>query len=447
MKRTKFQTAVLIAITVLVLPQIVSGQAQTTKAQVTFTKDVAPIFQEKCEACHRPDSMAPMSLMTYEEARPWARSIKARVAAREMPPWHLDKSVGIQQFQNDRSLSDAQIDTIVQWVDAGAPKGDAKDMPAPKKWPDESAWNFADMFGGPPDLIIRSPKYTVEAIAQDAWFKPVVETGLTEARWVRAIEIRPATVKGRKVTHHALARLQQDEQGAPGGAAGAGLFMEWAVGKQGEIMRPNSGKLMLPGSKIIFEMHYHAIGEQITDNVELGVYFYPRGQEPKYRQTLGLFSAIAGGFGRDNIDIPPNSTWMSQDFQIMRSAGRVENFQPHMHLRGKAMSLEAIQPNGTTMMLSYVGHFDFKWMNNYIYADDAAPLLPKGTILKVTAWYDNTTANKNNPDPNQWVGFGDRTVDEMGHAWINITYMSDQDYEAEVAKRKAAAKPTAAPQE
>jgi len=121
----------------------------------------------------------------------------------------------------------------------------------------------------------------------------------------------------------------------------------------------------------------------------------------------------------------------------MRQAGRIENFQPHMHLRGKAMSMEAILPTGQTMMLSYVDHFNFNWHNNYVYADDVAPLLPKGTILKITSWYDNTTSNPHNPDPNQWVGFGDRTVDEMGHAWVNITYMSDEDYQAEVAKKKA----------
>ena len=129
---------------------------------------------------------------------------------------------------------------------------------------------------------------------------------------------------------------------------------------------------------------------------------------------------------------------MSQNFIPLRQAGRVENFQPHMHLRGKAMSMEAILPNGQTMMLSNVDRFNFNWHVNYVYADDAAPLLPKGTILKITSWYDNTAANPNNPDPNQWVGFGDRTVDEMGHAWINITYMSDEDYQTEVAKKKAA---------
>jgi len=198
-------------------------------------------------------------------------------------------------------------------------------------------------------------------------------------------------------------------------------------------MRPNSGKLMLPGSKIVFEVHYHAIGEEITDSVELGIYFYPKGQEPKYRQGLGLFNSIAGG--SRNIDIPPNATFTSAGMTTLRQAGRIENFQPHMHLRGKGMQLDAILPDGKTMLLSRVDRFDFNWMTNYIFSDDAAPILPKGTQLRVTSWYDNTTANKNNPDPDQWVGFGDRTVDEMGHAWINVTYMSDEDYAKEVAKR------------
>jgi len=286
----------------------------------------------------------------------------------------------------------------------------------------------------------------VPAVAQDAWYKPAAETGLTESRWVRAIEIRPSTVAGRRVTHHALARLLQDEPGATEPRAtsalptgdepiGPGLFMEWAVGKQGEMMRPNTGKLMLPGAKILFDIHYHAVGEEITDSVELGIYFYPKGQDPKYRQVLASLSSIAGG--SRNIDIPPNSTFISQNFHVMKQAGRVENFQPHMHLRGKAMSMEAILPNGTTQILSHVNNFNFNWHVNYVYADEAAPVFPKGTILKITSWHDNTAANRSNPDPNQWVGYGDRTVDEMGHAWVNITYMSDEDYQAEIAKNKS----------
>jgi hypothetical protein len=425
---------------ILALPA--SLAAQTAPAVPTFTKDVAPIFQNKCESCHRPDSIAPMSLQTYEEARPWARSIRDRVSSRNMPPWHIDPNVGIQHYKNDRSLSQKEIDTIVKWASNGAPKGDPKDMPPAMKWADGNDWHYAKQFGqAAPDLIIKSPKYTEKAGAMDAWFKPVVDTGVTEPRWVRAIEIRPGSLKGRKITHHALAYLLQDEKEAvqqglisADNDSGAGLFMEWAVNKEGEIMRPNTGKLMLPGSKIRWDIHYSDGGEDITDEVQLGVYFYPKGQEPKFRTMLSLYSAVTGG--NRNLDIAPNSISVGQNFHVMRKAGRVENFQPHMHLRGKAMMVEAILPNGTQQVLGYVSNFEFNWMNNYVFDDDYAPLLPKGTILKITAWHDNTAAKKSNPDPTQWIGWGDRTVDEMAHAWINITYMSDDDFTKEVDARK-----------
>jgi mono/diheme cytochrome c family protein len=419
-------------------PVVAADAASGSVVAPTFARDVAPIFQQKCQACHRPESIAPMSLITYEDVRPWARSIRTRVAARQMPPWHLDKTVGVQHFENDASLSDKQIDTILRWVDAGAPAGDMKDMPPAMKWPSGDTWEFAEKFGKP-DLIVKSPAWHMAAQAQDAWYKPIVDTGLTEQRWVRAIEIRPSTKKGRRITHHALARLKQDDGGDPTKTSGdiadqtGGLFMEWAVGKQGELMRPNTGKLMLPGSKIIFDIHYHAVGEDITDSVELGIYFYPKGQEPKYRTVLGSFESIAGG--KEALDIPPNSIAVTSDTHVMKRAGRIENFQPHMHLRGKAMLMEAILPDGTTRTLSYVNNFQFNWHLNYVYADDAAPILPKGTVLKFTSWHDNTAANKENPDPNQWVGWGERTVDEMAHAWVNITYMSDDDYARLIAAR------------
>lgn len=428
-----------LAVALVIATPLVAFAEGAEIATPTFTKDVAPIFQAKCEVCHREGSIAPMSLITYDQARPWARSIKERVSARQMPPWHIDKTVGIQQFKNDRSLSDEQIDTVVRWVDAGAPRGDPKDMPAPKVWPDESVWYFAELFG-PPDLIIKSTPYTMPAEANDTWWKPVVETGLTEPRWVRAIEIRPGTVKGRKITHHAIARLQQEEQDPalqPDPNAdpadrlrNTGTFMEWAVGKQGELMRPNSGKLMLPGAKIVWDIHYSAAGEEITDHAELGLYFYPTGEEPKYRQVLHLM-------GAGTVDIPPNSVSVNEGFFPLRQAARIESYQPHMHLRGKAMSMEAILPNGQRQVLSHVGNFNFNWHNSYVYTDEVAPLLPKGTILKITAWHDNTSANRANPDPNVWVGHGDRTVDEMNHAWVNVTYMSDEDYKLELEKRKA----------
>ena len=412
----------------------------------TFTKDIAPIFKEKCEACHRPDSMAPMSLVTYAETRPWVRSIKARVADRQMPPWQIDRSVGIQKFKNDRSLTDEQIALITRWADAGAPQGDPKDMPAPKQWPDDQGWNFAAMFGQKePDLIIKSYDFTMPAVSQDVWDKRVTPSGITEPRWVRAVEIRPETLKGRKIVHHAIAYLEQTE---PAGSVlgGTGLpapFMEWAVGKQGEMMRPDTGKLLLPGSKFHWDIHYSQAGEEITNKVEMGIYFYPKGQEPKFRTSLSLVPAALG-----TMDIRPNTVSLAEGFTVLREAARIESFQPHMHLRGKAMMVEAILPGGQRQVLSLVSDFNFNWMTTYVYADDAAPLLPKGTILKVTAWHDNTVAKKSNPDPNQWVGWGDRTVDEMAHAWINIVFMKEEDFKAEQEKRRAtASQTTAAPQQ
>ena len=329
-----------------------------------------------------------------------------------------------------------QIATIVKWVDNGAPQGNPADMPPAAVFADDDVWNFADMYGGPPDLVIKSTPYTMLALTQDHWWKPEVPTGLTEDRWIRAIEIRPTTVAGRKITHHALARLQQEDEDL--GAAsdvGAGLLMEWAVGKQGEITRPDSGKLMLPGSKIVWDIHYHAVGEEITDSAELAIYFHPKGYEPKHRQVLHLMHGIEGG--SRGLDIPPNTVSVHQGFFPLKQAGRVENFQPHMHLRGKAMSMEALLPTGERRMLSHVNDYQFDWHNNYVYADHVAPLLPKGTLLRITAWHDNTSANRDNPDPSQWVGWGDRTVDEMAHAWVNVTYMSDEDLESEIAQREA----------
>jgi hypothetical protein len=271
------------------------------------------------------------------------------------------------------------------------------------------------------------------AVSQDAWDKRVTPSGITEPRWVRAIEIRPTTLKGRRITHHPIAYLEQNEPGAPSGGFGLPTpFMEWAVGKQGEMMRPDTGKLLLPGSKFHWDIHYSQAGEEITSQVEMGIYFYPKGEEPKFRTSLSLVPAALG-----TMDIRPNSVSMAEGFYTLRDNARIESFQPHMHLRGKAMQVTALFPNGQQQVLSYVSNFDFNWMTTYQYADDVAPLLPKGTILKVTAWHDNTAAKKSNPDPNQWVGWGDRTVDEMAHAWINIVFMNDADFKAEQEKRRS----------
>ncbi len=312
----------------------------------TFSRDIAPILQEKCQNCHRTNSMAPMSLITYEETRPWAKAIKERVVTRNMPPWHLDKTVGIQYFKNDISLSDEQISLIARWVDAGAPQGDPKDMPPPKQWNDDDGWQLEKQFGKP-DFVLKSAAYTMPAHGQDVWFRPLTPIPVTEPRWVRAVEMRPTTLAGRRVTHHALAYLQQDESGTGAGLAMQGLLMEWAINKNYDIYRPNTGKLLLPGSRIWWEMHLHAVGDEIRDQVELAVYLYPKGQTPKYRTYLMLFPATPGTGALGQLDIPPNQIVQTEGFTVLHSAARLENFQPHMHLRGKAMLLEAILPDGS----------------------------------------------------------------------------------------------------
>lgn len=419
---------------------VIGGAGASAVKPVTFAKDIAPILQEKCQECHHAGSMAPMSLVTYEETRPWAKAIKQRVITRQMPPWHIDPTVGVQKFKNDMSLSAEQIKTIAQWVDEGAALGNPKDMPAPKQWPAADEWKAAKELGQP-DLVVKSEPYTMAAHHQDVWWRPTSNIALTEPRWVKAVEMRPGSLAGRRITHHAVAYLVQDDPDGAGLDAqadlrGRALLMEWAIGKGYDLYRPDTGKLLLPGSQISWDVHIHAVGDEIRDHVELGIWFYPKGQEPKYRTYLTAFQAVQGHDRARLVDIAPNSIAESQNFTVLKRAAILENFQPHMHLRGKAMEVEAILPDGTRQVVSYVGKFNFNWMTNYIYADDAAPAFPKGTMIRVTAWYDNTRANPNNPDPDQWVGFGDRTVDEMGHAWMNVTYISDEDYNAWAAKHK-----------
>jgi hypothetical protein len=408
--------------------------------QITYAKDIAPIIQEKCQICHQPNSIAPVEFMTYRDVLKEARAIKHKVETRVMPPWHIDTTVGIQHFKNNRGLTDEEIDLIVRWVDNEVPFGDRADLPPPMEFPDPNRWQLADQFGEP-DLIIKSDPYTLAAKTQDKWFRPLVETGITEPRWVRAIEIKPSYPDGRKIVHHILAFLVQEEDGITGLASGAqgaqtssGLFMEWAVGKVGEVFAPDAGKLMLPGAKIRWEVHMHAIGKEVVDSqVELGVYFYPKDFVPKNRTILKFYDVTNGG----ELDIRPGEIAVTQQYHVLPAPARLENFQPHMHMRGKAMRMEAVYPDGRTELLNQVNNFQWNWHVNYIYEDDVAPLLPKGTTLVFTAWHDNTERNPNNPDPEQWVGWGDRTVDEMAHAWVDVTYLEQDDFDALVAERVA----------
>lgn len=420
----------------------------------TFSKDIVPILQAKCQECHQPNSIAPMSLITFAEARPWARSIKQRVATRQMPPWHIDQSVGVQKFKNDMSLSQKQIDTIVAWVDAGAPQGDPKDLPPAKKIAADNEWKGVQDGFGPPDLVIRSSEYKMPASGQDVWYRPMTESiPITEPRWVKMVEIRPTSLKARKVLHHSIAyqvlspeNVQSVNTGTATGPGGPATFddlvnrrpqlMEWAIGKGYDLFAEGTGKMIMPGEKLSWDQHLHASGEEVNVGSEIALWLYPKGQEPKKRSYLIGFTGLKK---RGFLDIAPNTMAYTEGFTVLKENTMITNFQPHFHLRGKAMEVKAILPDGSTQVVSYVGNFNFNWMTNYIYADDAAPVFPKGTVIQVSAWYDNTKNNPNNPDPDQWVGYGDRTVDEMAHAWMNVVYLSDDEYKSWLDAKKARA--------
>lgn len=405
--------------------------------EVTFSRDIAPILQQNCQVCHQPGSIAPMSLINYDEVRPWARVIKLRVETGRMPPYHIDSDVGIQKFKNDARLSSEEIAKISAWVDAGAPEGNPADLPEPVSFPTGEEWTLAGDFGQP-DLVIKSEPFTVGATGQDSWWRPTTPTNVDRARWIKAVEVKPSYPSGHAITHHVLAMLLQDESQGPrtaGATQGTGgLLTEYAIGKVGEIYPENTGKLLLPGSQIRWEVHYNPSGEEVVDDqVELGVWFHPEDYSPKYRTILQIFYVA----DTESLEIAPGEIATHQNFYVLKNPTRLESFQPHMHMRGKGMSMEAIYPDGKRELLSTVSDFDWRWHVNYIYDPDSAPLLPAGTVLSFTSWHDNTHENIHNPDADQFVTWGDRTVDEMSHAWVGLTYLEQDDFDQQVAEREA----------
>jgi hypothetical protein len=406
--------------------------AQSAAQSPVFTKDIAPILQRSCQSCHRPGSVAPMSLMTYQEARPWARSIKQKVTAREMPPWHIDRNIGITKFKDDPSLSEAEIATIGKWVDSGAPMGNAADMPPARQFSDLDQW-----FIGRPDIIVTSDKpYILPAAGPDNIVNMLVDPGFKEDMYIMAIESKPADPASFKVTHHFTTNLVEDPDEDP-----TGLFLnEYALGKNGDIFPPNSGRLVKAGSKINFNLHLNPRGEVTPVAVKLGLKVFPKGQVPKYV----AFTQHMGDV--QELDIPAGAVSRHDGYFRLQKPALIASFQPHMHNRGKAQCMEAIYPDvrsdsarpgpARTETISCVSNYQFGWHITYPYADDVAPLLPAGTIVHIISWHDNTTANKWNPNPKNWVGGGSRSIDEMGFAWVTITYLEEDDYQQRVAERR-----------
>jgi len=367
----------------------VSAGAQTP----TFAKDVAPIFYSKCVECHRPTMFAPMSLVKFDDARPWAKSIRSRVSARTMPPWGADPTHGV--FKNDPRLTDKEIATILAWVDGGAPKGDDKDMPAMPSFTD--GWTI-----GEPDAVFEMKEaYEIPATGVIEYQYIRIPMNITENKWLAAIEIKP---QARAHVHHVLAYTQP--AGTPineGGALGPGNIGGVTPNKPGVIFDPGVGRLLEANSDLILQMHYTTNGEAAVDKTVVGLKFLkePPSMVQRGGSVIQPRFVIAAGDGNAEV----------RGSRVLQADTVITSFTPHMHLRGKDMTYTAKYPDGRTEVLLSVPKYDFNWQITYQLKE--AKRMPKGTEIEVVAHYDNSTQNKFNPDPTKDVRWGDQTFEEM----------------------------------
>lgn len=354
----------------------------------TFAKEVAPIFYAKCAECHRPGEIAPMSLLTYEEARPWAKSIAKKVAAREMPPWKLNPSHG--KFSNDISLTQSEIDTIVGWVNAGAPRGNPSDLPPTPNF--TTGWRH-----GEPDYVIDLDAVDVPAEGPDLFPDIEVRVDLPEDKWIQAIEIRPGN---RKVLHHVVMFLGG---GTSTRTSLPDFLAVWAPGTPPAVYPEGAGRKIGKNAQITLNMHYHTYGEAATDQTRVGLYFAD--EEPE--------KAISGQFaGTVNFRIPARASDHRVDARyVVDEDIQLISLFPHMHTRGKSMKYTARYPDGSSEILLDLPEYDFNWQ--WYYYPEEPITLPEGTVLDIEAHYDNSSGNPNNPDPSIDVTFGEDTNSEM----------------------------------
>jgi len=417
----------------------VGAQSAASPGDVTFTKDIAPILQRHCQTCHRPDSLAPMSLLTYDEVRPYARSIKARTALRTqrgaMPPWFIEKDIGIQQYKDDPSLSEEELAAIAKWADGGAPRGNPADMPPPLNFQSGDQWKL-----GQPDLIVSSPDVTVKAMSADQWVSlGTVATGLTEDRYVRSVEVREIndipktvdskTIGGRFVFHHMNYSSSTDPSGRIDETSTHWPLPE--VGRNGDVFPQEAGKLLAARSVLVLEQaHIHANGRDTKAHLEFAFKFHPKGYKPgvKWVSVSGL------GKGAD-LDVKPlMANQELHAYAVLQQHTKVVTFEPHLHAAGTRMCLEAIF--GTDIQTLSCAAYDHNWVRTYAYTDDAMPLLPKGTILHIIGVLDTSPANRNIVDGRNWSGGGRRSVSNMFHDTLG-TYieLNEEQFEREMAER------------
>ena len=418
----------------LVVSVVCAGAATAADAVLTFNKDVSPILQKHCQTCHRPGSVAPMSFVSYNEARPWAKAMKTAVAARKMPPWFADPRYG--HFLNDRSLSQGEIDTIAKWADTGAAEGDRKDAPASLRWPE--GWQIQ------PDIVVDGPTYDVPAKAAKnvvEWVSVTVPSGFKEDTWITSVQIKPAEPA---VAHHICLGFNphtpdikyfepiwqdkpRDEEGSAIPEAGAtfgpatpgGRFRSMAEdcylpGNPAADYRDfKAAKLVRAGSDITLNLHYTPNGKAVTDHVQIG---FTVAKEPPSRKYVSL--STSAPTSPKAFAIPPNAAnWQSPPAEVTFAQDcELVYMMPHMHVRGKDMTYTLIYPDGRKEVVLSVPNYDFNWQLGY----NTSVKIPKGTKLHVDAHYDNSANNKWNPNPNKTVYYGEMTWEEMMFPFFGV---------------------------
>ena len=416
---------------------IIAAAAMAAEAappsSVTFNKNVLPILQEKCQTCHRPGQVAPMSLVTYTDARPWAKAIKAAVETRKMPPWNADPTYG--HFLNDRSLNQSQIDTLVAWADSGAAEGSVADAPAPKTWP-SGGWEVQ------PDIVLDSPDFDVPASGVIDWmWVPIAGGMFTKDTWITSIQFQPLDYG---VVHHIgiafvphtqdvkygepiWERVQRDANRVtiPGqklstansvvrDAIGGGFQDTYVPGHTISDYRSFQAARFMPANTDVYlNLHYTPNGKPLRTHVRVG---FTIAKEPPRRQVVMV--TVGGPTDRDNFRIPANEADYAAPPGEAIFARDVEIFSlmPHMHVRGKSMIFTLTYPDGKSETLLNVPRYDFNWQLEY----DTSIKVPKGAKLKVEAHFDNSAGNRYNPDPNQDVFYGEQTWEEMESGYVFV---------------------------
>lgn len=406
--------------------------AATAPPPVTFYKDALPVLQKNCQGCHRPGESGPMAFLTYDGTRPWAKAIKTAVLTKKMPPWFADPHYG--KFSNDRSLAQGDIDTLVNWADAGAQAGNPKDAPKPIEWVE--GWRI-----GKPDMVISMPAaFNVPATGTIDYQYIVIPTGFKEDKYVQLSEARPGNPA---VIHHIIAFirepgnpwLQDAKPGVPFAPkeearkadaepkkdekhkrrrqdGGIGDFLAgYAPGTLPNIMKPGQVKLVKAGSDLVLQMHYTANGKATTDISRIGMVFAT--QQPTER--ILTLAAANGEFA-----IPPGDSNYQVDSKLtLQDDATLVNFLPHMHFRGKSFDYRVTYPSGEKETLLVVPHYDFNWQLTYELAQPK--LLPAGTLIECTAHFDNSANNRYNPDPTKEVHFGEQTWEEMMIGFFDVS--------------------------